>query len=40
MQIIKIKNGVLQSFEVRTTEYGNIGSTLARGTFDRSGDYC
>ena len=36
--MINIKNGIVQS-DLRNTEYAVLGDTLARRTFDESGNY-
>ena len=36
--MLRLKNGILQN-QVRSTEYAVLEDTLARRTFDRSGDY-
>ena len=38
VELINIKNGIVQS-EARNTEYAVLGDTLARRTFDESGNY-
>ena len=38
VELLRLKNGVLQN-QVRTTEYAILEDTLARRTFDESGDY-
>lgn len=38
VELMRVKNGVLD-VKVRNTEYSVIGETLARRTFDESGDY-
>jgi len=38
VELMQIKNGVIQS-QARVTEYSVLGDTLARRTFDESGDY-
>ena len=38
VELMRISNGVLQE-KVRNTEYSVLGETLARRTFDESGDY-
>tara|TARA_S200002703_G_C3802402_1_gene248054 strand:+ start:679 stop:4689 length:4011 start_codon:yes stop_codon:yes gene_type:complete len=38
IELINIRNGVIQS-EARNTDYSVLGDTLARRTFDESGDY-
>ena len=36
---MNIKNGIVQSEVLRNTEYAVLGDTLARRTFDESGNY-
>ena len=38
VELLRLKNGTLQN-QVRTTEYAILEDTLARRTFDESGDY-
>jgi len=38
VELMQIKNGIIQS-QARATEYSVLGDTLARRTFDESGDY-
>ena len=38
IELMKIKDGIVQS-EARNTEYSVLGDTLARRTYDESGDY-
>ena len=38
VELMNIKNGIVQS-EARNTEYAVLGDTLARRTFDESGNY-
>ena len=38
VELMNIKNGIVQS-EARSTEYSVLGDTLARRTFDESGNY-
>lgn len=38
IELMKIKNGTIQS-EARNTDYSVLGDTLARRTYDESGDY-
>src|SRR6056300_1622858 len=38
VELLRLKNGLLQN-QVRTTEYAILEDTLARRTFDESGDY-
>mgnify|MGYP003313155081 CR=1 FL=1 len=38
IEVVRIKNGIVQ-YEARFTEYNILGDTLARRTFDESGDY-
>jgi len=38
IEIVRVKNGIVQ-YEARFTEYSILGETLARRTFDESGDY-
>ena len=38
VELVRVSNGVLQE-KVRNTEYSVIGETLARRTYDESGDY-
>ena len=38
VELMQIKNGTIQS-QARVTEYSVLGDTLARRTFDESGDY-
>ena len=38
IEILRVKNGVIED-KVRNTEYSVLGETLARRTFDESGDY-
>jgi hypothetical protein len=38
VELLRLKNGILQN-QVRTTEYAVLEDTLARRTFDESGDY-
>ena len=38
VELLRLKSGILQN-QVRTTEYAVIEDTLARRTFDESGDY-
>ena len=37
--MLKLKAGIIQNLQVRTNEYAVLEDTLARRTFDRSGDY-
>ena len=39
VELINIKNGIVQSEVSRNTEYAVLGDTLARRTFDESGNY-
>ena len=38
VELLRLKNGILQN-QVRTTDYAVLEDTLARRTFDESGDY-
>tara|TARA_R110001592_G_scaffold98717_3_gene281623 strand:- start:939 stop:7322 length:6384 start_codon:yes stop_codon:yes gene_type:complete len=38
VEILRVKNGIIQE-KTRNTEYSVLGETLARRTFDESGDY-
>src|SRR6056300_1336745 len=38
VELLRLKNGILQN-QVRTTDYSILEDTLARRTFDESGDY-
>ena len=38
IEVVRVKNGIVQ-YEARFTEYNILGDTLARRTFDESGDY-
>ena len=38
VELLRLKNGIIQN-QVRTTEYAILEDTLARRTFDESGDY-
>ena len=38
VELLRLKNGIIQN-QVRTTEYAVLEDTLARRTFDESGDY-
>ena len=38
VELLRLDNGIIQN-QVRTTEYAVLEDTLARRTFDRSGDY-
>ena len=38
VELLRLKNGIVQN-QVRTTEYAILEDTLARRTFDESGDY-
>ena len=38
IEVLRVKNGVIEEI-VRNTEYSVLGETLARRTFDESGDY-
>ena len=38
IEILRVRNGVIED-KVRNTEYSVLGETLARRTFDESGDY-
>tara|TARA_B100000497_G_scaffold114780_1_gene137681 strand:+ start:13999 stop:20073 length:6075 start_codon:yes stop_codon:yes gene_type:complete len=38
VELLRLKNGIVQN-QVRTTEYAVLEDTLARRTFDESGDY-
>ena len=38
VELLRLDNGIIQN-QVRTTEYAVLEDTLARRTFDESGDY-
>ena len=38
VEVVRVKGGIVQ-YEARFTEYSILGNTLARRTFDESGDY-
>ena len=38
VELLRLKSGILQN-QVRTTDYAVLEDTLARRTFDESGDY-
>lgn len=38
VELLRLKNGIIQN-QVRTTEYAILEDTMARRTFDESGDY-
>ena len=38
IEVVRVKGGIVQ-YEARFTEYNVLGYTLARRTFDESGDY-
>ena len=38
VEVVRVKSGIVQ-YEARFTEYSILGNTLARRTFDESGDY-
>ena len=38
IEILRVKNGVIEEI-TRNTEYSVLGDTLARRTYDESGDY-
>ena len=38
VELLRLKAGIIQN-QVRTTEYAVLEDTLARRTFDESGDY-
>ena len=39
VELVTVQRGVLQSNKSELTKYSQIGDTLARRTFDESGDY-